>query len=306
MCACTSTRRRRSVWRTPRRSASKSAASACGSQNGWPGASSADSRQAEQKAPVRHSVAWRRSRHRSERSHRVWCTSRDLRAVAVQPARGEDRWDGVERPEVHHVECADRADVRNAGSLKTSSLCGPADSTPPTSRRRPRWSSGRAPPSADLTRRASSIDCPPVPVAWKTMQSVGPEQRGGALHAGRVTPNIVSPIAGSASAGASCGLHHAGDGVRGAGQHPARDAVQPRHVDDRYSIMMSVLPTKARTSPEASVHTSSLGQPTERLKRRREQRGSPEPRRRSRRRRATRGRRRAPAPSSPTALPRCR
>ena len=29
-----------------------------------------------------------------------------------------------------------------------------------------------------------------------------------------------------------------------------------------YSIMMSALPTKARTSPDASVHTSSLGQPT--------------------------------------------
>ena len=52
-------------------------------------------------------------------------------------------------------------------------------------------------------------------------------------HAGVVTPNMVSPIAGLVSASGTHGARHAGDRVGGVGEHHAADAVQPGDVGHR-------------------------------------------------------------------------
>ena len=54
---------------------------------------------------------------------------------------------------------------------------------------------------SSLESTSFSIDCPPVPVAWKTRQSCSPSSwRDTAWTQGVVTPNIVSPMAGRVSA----------------------------------------------------------------------------------------------------------
>jgi hypothetical protein len=146
----------------------------------------------------------------------------------------------------------------------TSSLCGPADSTPPTNSSATsvvvRSSTAVSEPDAT----SFSIDCPPVPVAWKTMQSwLASSSAVAACTQAVVTPNIVSPIAASASAGVGCQARTMPATACAALASTWREMrFSPDTSTTGYSIMMSALPTKTRTSPDASVHTSSLGQPT--------------------------------------------
>ena len=135
-------------------------------------------------------------RHSSVRAHQ-----RDVGVVPVEGAAAQSVGDGLRRPEVHHVECADRADVGEAGAGDGAEAVGAvAGARRREGGRRPRWSSRRSPRPAGRRRRAS----PSAAAGAGGVEDeavVGRAERSATrVTQGVVTPNIVRPSAGRASA----------------------------------------------------------------------------------------------------------
>ena len=157
------------------RTAVNSASSAAGSWNDCPRRDHRDAAQRDEEGGrAGRGVSFAPIRGRAGALLRRRAHQRDRGVVDVQvAARGTVR-DGLARPEVDHVERAERDDLRDARRPAASSRSGPAENTPPTSSSH---SSVVVTSSTPRTKPASisdSIEPPPVPVVERAPRSRAP------------------------------------------------------------------------------------------------------------------------------------
>jgi hypothetical protein len=166
--------------------------------------------------------------------------------------------------EIDHVERAAGADIGHAGADHGAERSSPALHHPAHEKIADLGGGDVDDGGQQAGSTSFSSDWPPVPVAWKTRQSIlRLERPATACTQGVVTPNMVRPIAGRAVA--ATGRRWAtmpAKRMRAVGQHCARDAVEPGDVGDRVHHRDVGRPDIGLTSPEATVETISLGTPT--------------------------------------------
>src|SRR5438128_5079040 len=147
-----------------------------------------------------------------------------------------------------------------------SSLSGPAESTPPTSSSASSVVVRSRTPLRKLDSTSASMDCPPVPVAWKTSTSYPSRSRvpRARVTEGVVTPNIVAATSGRLSPAASPARAFAIPAAAPAALLRIRAEIRliPAMSTTEYIIVTSTAPTYGRVSPEATVETISFGTPT--------------------------------------------